>query len=535
MKTYRLFTTTLLLGAALAMNAGYVPLDSCRLLTNTVPVNAGKAPLTQAYDGQGVIIGIIDGGMQYDHPNFRNTQGELRIRKVWDRNEDGTEVILTDPQAIIARKYSYCSLYGPMPTNHASHVTGIAAGSGRYKGMAPASEIIFADAALNMHLDSNVYYYHRRVTSIIRAMEAYADSVGKPIVINISMGVDLGFSTEQKAYQDDFKDLTGPGHIIVTAAGNSGNAEENTMYMNSGTNTEAQVVLAFPGVPMASDLYIRSADTVKLTFSDMDDINANFTLQYKRLPDDPQGKKVYQVRFIPKAEMPASMETTVTAKGTAPFEMFAAVSYIRSVSPADCVRSTAYSITMPGPFPNVIAVANYAPNDNGQMEIAPSSAWGPSWEGLNKPDVTAIGAVISSGNYYNEGNRLEVIESYDAYGVPALETWAGQYGTSQASPMVAGIIALWLQAKPTLTPEDIMAVIRKTAKPLEAVPNNKSGAGLIDAYAGLLEILGLVEGLPAVQADTDRMYYDLLGRPVGTNPAAQGVYVTKGKKVLIQK
>jgi subtilisin family serine protease len=169
------------------------------------------------------------------------------------------------------------------------------------------------------------------------------------------------------------------------------------------------------------------------------------------------------------------------------------------------------------------------------MEIAPSSAWGPSWEGLNKPDVTAIGAVISSGNYYNEGNRLEVIESYDAYGVPALETWAGQYGTSQASPMVAGIIALWLQAKPTLTPEDIMAVIRKTAKPLEAVPNNKSGAGLIDAYAGLLEILGLVEGLPAVQADTDRMYYDLLGRPVGTNPAAQGVYVTKGKKVLIQK
>jgi len=169
--------TVLLLLCLSALTAqaadGYMSLDSCRWMTNTRLVHEGKTPLTQAYDGQGVIVGVIDGGMQYDHPTFRNAQGELRIRKIWDKNEDGTEVELTDPQAILARKYSYCSLYGPMPTNHGAHVTGIAAGSGRYKGMAPASEIIFADVALNMHRDSTVELYQQRLVKIVRAMMAY--------------------------------------------------------------------------------------------------------------------------------------------------------------------------------------------------------------------------------------------------------------------------------------------------------------------------------------------------------------------------
>ena len=34
-----------------------------------------SALTAQAYDGQGVIVGVIDGGMQYDHPTFRNAQG----------------------------------------------------------------------------------------------------------------------------------------------------------------------------------------------------------------------------------------------------------------------------------------------------------------------------------------------------------------------------------------------------------------------------------------------------------------------------
>lgn len=530
-----LFTCLLPVAAVLSAHAAetYLRLDSCRQLTHTQAVHDGQAPLPQAYDGQGVIVGIIDGGMQYNHPTFRDAQGELRIRKIWDMDEDGTEVILTDPQAILARKYSYCSLYGPMPINHAVHVAGIAAGSGRYKGMAPASEILFADVALNMHRDSTVQLYHQRVVSMIRAMEAYADSVGKPIVINISMCMNLGFSTEQQAYQEEYKSLTGPGHIIVSAAGNEGNAEESQPYMHSGTNTEAQLQLLLPGIPMSKDFYLRSTDTVTVSFSNADEINALYAFEHKRLPDAPDGRKVYKVRLIPQGELPEMQQTTMTVKGSAPFDIFLTRASIQSASPAGCTLSTAYTVGMPAPFPNVIAAANYALGDDGQLGMAPSSSWGPTWEESYKPDVTAIGSVLSAGNYYWPDNQAEAVESYDADGVAGLETWVSQYGTSQASPMVAGIIALWLQAKPTLTPEEILTVIRETSHPLDHTPNNKSGAGLINAYAGLSKILNLPDALHDVTPDTGQMYYDLLGRPVGTQPAAPGIYVSRGKKIII--
>ena len=63
-----------------------------------------------------------------------------------------------------------------------------------------------------------------------------------------------------------------------------------------------------------------------------------------------------------------------------------------------------------------------------------------------------------------------------------------------ACPVVAGTIALWLQAVPTLTREDIIGVFSRTCrKPDETLtyPNNVYGHGEIDAYRGLLDILGI--------------------------------------------
>ena len=63
-----------------------------------------------------------------------------------------------------------------------------------------------------------------------------------------------------------------------------------------------------------------------------------------------------------------------------------------------------------------------------------------------------------------------------------------------ACPVVAGVIALWLQAKPDLTPEEVMGVIRRTSRRPDAslsYPNNEYGYGEIDVYRGLLDILGL--------------------------------------------
>jgi hypothetical protein len=63
-----------------------------------------------------------------------------------------------------------------------------------------------------------------------------------------------------------------------------------------------------------------------------------------------------------------------------------------------------------------------------------------------------------------------------------------------SAPVVAGAIALWLQACPTLTVSEVRSVLSRTCRhpePQLSYPNNIYGYGEIDVYRGLLDILGM--------------------------------------------
>lgn len=69
-----------------------------------------------------------------------------------------------------------------------------------------------------------------------------------------------------------------------------------------------------------------------------------------------------------------------------------------------------------------------------------------------------------------------------------------------STPAVAGIVALWLQANPLLSPDDVMGIIKRTSRPCGDYGTdtpNYCGYGAIDAYAGLLDVLGMssIKGL----------------------------------------
>ena len=90
------------------------------------------------------------------------------------------------------------------------------------------------------------------------------------------------------------------------------------------------------------------------------------------------------------------------------------------------------------------------------------------------------------------------MEHFDYNG--RIYAWNANTGTSMATPVVAGAVALWLQANPHLTPEDVINIISKTSRHPETsieYPNNKYGYGEIDVYKGLLHVLGLnkIEGI----------------------------------------
>ena len=71
-----------------------------------------------------------------------------------------------------------------------------------------------------------------------------------------------------------------------------------------------------------------------------------------------------------------------------------------------------------------------------------------------------------------------------------------------SAPVVAGTIALWLQAKPDLTAADVRELLSKTCRqpePQLPYPNNLYGYGEIDAYKGLLSLLG-IDGIKAISS-----------------------------------
>ena len=181
--------------------------------------------------------------------------------------------------------------------------------------------------------------------------------------------------------------------------------------------------------------------------------------------------------------------------------------------------------------------------------LASFSSCGPTMDGRIKPDVVAPGVnILSALNSFYPYDGDDIVYEAEAFG--RKYSMFPMDGTSMATPMVAGIIALWLQAKPDLTPEDILGVIERTSHQPEpefsgTEKNNYYGYGEIDAYAGLLDILGLTTSVPGLSLhqpagitfhlegqtlyidgiDTDTLItvYDLSGRPVLSTTTSDGI------------
>ena len=127
--------------------------------------------------------------------------------------------------------------------------------------------------------------------------------------------------------------------------------------------------------------------------------------------------------------------------------------------------------------------------------ISSFSSYGTLIDGRNLPHICAPGAAtISSTNSY-------YIESYNVptSALQAKQTesnrnnyWHQQVGTSMATPAVAGAIALWLEADPTLTIDEVKEIAISTAVSdtyVAAGDPVQWGAGKFDAYAGLKEVI----------------------------------------------
>ncbi len=228
--------------------------------------------------GKGVLVGIIDTGIDPYHPDFKNPDGSTRIAFLWDQTLSGDPSHYPDDF-----NYGYeCDALSinqmECPSNdkgtidnpsigHGTHVAGIAAGNNStYTGMAPEATLIIVKSLFD---ESSVVDAARYIINKARELEM-------PVVINMSFGADYGPHDGTTWVENELAQLVAPGRILVAAAGN----QADTTPHFGGTATDSTGWLEIvPAVDLGdalgtsmSDLYldIWSVDDLKFYISMID-------------------------------------------------------------------------------------------------------------------------------------------------------------------------------------------------------------------------------------------------------------------------
>ncbi|MCS6934793.1 MAG: S8 family peptidase [Chitinophagales bacterium] len=220
-----------------------VPLmDTARIRNNVDSVHLGLAPLDSSLTGKGVIIGIIDGGIDWKHGDFINpATGKNRIRFIWDQTMQnssnsplpyayGNQCNWIDIDNLNCGHVAPANDFG-----HGTCVSGIAAGNGysmngtsfqqELKGIAPEADIIFV----------RIPYNHNFLAHVADAVDYIfkkADALNKPCVINTSIGTYYGSHDGRDATTRIIEQLLQErkGRCLVAAAGNGGHIPHHLSY-----------------------------------------------------------------------------------------------------------------------------------------------------------------------------------------------------------------------------------------------------------------------------------------------------------------
>lgn len=516
------------------------------------------------YTGKGVVVGIVDNGFQYDHADFLNAdKSDTRIKRVWDQHGRGNA-----PEAFgYGTEYkSYAEMqaarYDLTSGFHATHVSGIAAGGDKstpYYGVAPDADLVFVS------FDTS----NSNIVDGIKYVFDYAESVGKPAVVNISLGSHMGPHDGTSDTDLSFAQLVGPGRIIVGACGNEGleklhagktltassnqlktmfaygSSQDNSQYRsayvdvwgdkNSTLAVKAVVVNTLNGKVVAESEEVSTDGTKEISWiaPDGSGVVAQVGLSLQVNPNNNRSNVLVMSRAT-SINTGFAVGLVVTGKAGDTIHMWnnATGGEFTSFNKRGWTDGdTNYTVgELGGESPDVISVGSF----NSKMFYQPIalqgtdygygvneelvgtilshsnfSSYGPSADGRVKPDITAPGCIIiSAGSRYCGGwdDETNVIARTGS------DVYTTEVGTSMASPYVAGAVALWLQANPTLTPKQVLDIFSQTSitgdKYMEqgqTFPNNTWGYGRINVIGGLQYLLDKTVGISETKA-TDSMF-----------------------------
>lgn len=500
--------------------------------------------LPQAYTGAGVVVGVVDAGFDYMHAAFRRpADGALRIKRVWEQSAttlDGASapakygygIELNTPELIEKAQ-------GDSDSNsHGTHVAAIAAGSDAYKdgayvGNAPDADIVLVALDLNASTNADI-------SNAVQYIFDYADEVGKPCVVNLSLGNQDGPHDGTSTFDTMTDAMQGPGRLIVGAAGN--HRTDAFHIDHTFATADAAPLRTFVKYKVAPSNSV-SGGTIEIwgekgvdftvdiaAYSTFNKKDARSTTVYpaEGVTDVDFGKyatgtwkvasEVSPLNGKPHVVLTSALTSirnnyaialTVTPKTAGRVNIWSDNTYlalesrdIEGFSAPDAASSTLCEIG--GTGKRILTVGSYTTRNEyttngGQQatlqetvgDLSSFSSYGPTVDGRMKPNITAPGCFIISAVSNNDasGNLMyaEYNENFGRY-----NQYGYMQGTSMASPFVAGIVATWLQAYPQLTPEQLHEIVQNTARKdsfTATAPDSNWGYGKINALDGLRQCI----------------------------------------------
>lgn len=520
-------------------------LDKARQETGVDAIHDGTT-LSKPFTGKGVVVGIVDAGFDYTHSAFRNpSDGTLRIRRVWEQkgsqqlegakapDKYGYGIELNTPELIAASQ-------GDTDANsHGTHVAGIATGSddykeGAYEGVAPDADIVLV--ALDLDNCSSA-----DIGNAVQYVFDYADEVGRPCVVNLSLGNHEGPHDGTSTFDQLADRLQGSGRLIVGAAGNHRTdkfhidhtfasasdqplrtfvkykvgpstsktggtveiwGEKGTEFTvdiaayNTFSHKDASSTTVYPAEGVTEATFDRYASGSWLIASEVSPLNGK--------------PHVVLTSALTNLRVNHSIALTITPKGAGRVNVWADNTYLglesqdqEGFSAPDALSSTLAEIG--GTAQRILSVASYTTRNeyttnttSGTLEetlgdISSFSSYGPTADGRMKPEVAAPGCFIISALSTNDASGTQMYADwYDKF--DRTNIYGYMQGTSMSSPFVAGVVAMWLEAYPQLSPEELKQIVEKTSRRdsfTASAPDSNWGYGKINPLGGLEECLQL--------------------------------------------
>lgn len=523
--------------------------DSMLINNRIDSVRAGLGILPKGYDGEGVIVGIIDSGIDFNHPDFKNTNGTTRIKFIWDQTQP-FDVQRTPQPYNYGQEWTSADIDGGICTHddqpqywgHGSNVAGVAAGNGlavnNFEGAAPKADIIAVSSNFNAANWTNT------VADAVHYIFSKADSLSKPCVINASLGTYLGSHDATDLAAQTIVNLVNAknGRAFVCAAGNAGHlafhvgntvnadttftwfqynpsfggygavyfqlwadtsnfnnvhfsvgADKVNPYFEHRARTNFDVISNRLNQLVSDTLYNSNGDRLAIVQTWAEIIGPNYFMEV-HIPQ-PDSNINYRYRFsttgsgrwdVWSASFLGTSNIISSIPSTAQFPEI--VNYVLPDATQNIVSSWNCS-------PDIISVANYINRTsytdyNGNTVITGGtqgalffqSSRGPTRHNYFKPDIGASGNVTMCTARLASAATLIATEPFKV--APGGMHYRNG-GTSIASPVVTGIVAMYLQRCPDASMAEIkQAIIQNAFRDMHTgnnLPDNNFGYGKINA------------------------------------------------------